>query len=78
MIHPFHPLAEKEFIVITCRQNWGENRVFFYDDQGTLSSLPVQWTSLAVEDPFVALSNAESFFRVPDLLELAHLIRGKL
>jgi hypothetical protein len=72
--HPFHPLFEREFTVTTYRQTWGEDRVFFHDDQGTLTSLPAKWTSLFAEDPLIFLSNSESFFRVPDLLELAELV----
>ena len=61
--------------MITYRKNWGEDRVFYHDDQGRLTSLPTQWTSLFAEDPLVVLSDSESFFRVPDLLELAQLIK---
>ena len=69
--HPFHPLAGKEFAIITYRQNWGEDRVFFHDDHGNLTSIPTQWTSIFPGDPFVS---AESFFRVPDLLELTKVL----
>jgi len=68
-------LVGREFLIITYRQNWGEDRVYFHDDQGRLTSLPTQWTSLFSEDPLTSLSNSESFFRVPDLLELAQLIK---
>jgi hypothetical protein len=68
-------LVGREFAIITYRQNWGEDRVYFHDDQGRLTSLPTQWTSLFSEDPLISLSNAESFFRVPDLLELAQLMK---
>jgi len=69
--HPFHPLAGREFTIITYRQNWGEDRVFFHDDQGKLTSMPAQWTSIFPEDPFFC---AESYFRVPDLLELVNML----
>ena len=70
--HPFHPLVGREFTIITYRQNWGEDRVFFHDDQGKFTNIPTQWTSLFPGDPLV---NTESFFRVPDLLELAQVLR---
>jgi hypothetical protein len=74
--HPFHPLAGREFTVVTYRKNWGEDRVYFYDDQNMLTSIPTGWTSLfAAEDPLTSLSNLKSFFRVPDLLELTLLVR---
>jgi hypothetical protein len=69
-------LVGREFTVITYRKNWGEERVYFHDDQGRLTSLPTQWTSLfSEEDPLISLSNTESFFRVPDLLDLAQLMK---
>jgi hypothetical protein len=74
--HPFHPLLGKEFILTTYRNNWGEDRVFFYDEEGGLISLPTQWTNLFTEDPLVCLSTDRSLFRVPDLLELSQLIEA--
>ena len=64
-------MAGREFAIITYRQNWGEDRVFFYDDQGKLTSIPAQWTSIFIGDPLVT---TESFFRVPDLLELTQVL----
>lgn len=63
-------------MLITYRQNWGEDRIYFYDNHGKLVSIPAQWTSLFHEDPWVSLSTHQSFFRVPDLLELVNLIKG--
>jgi Family of unknown function (DUF5372) len=74
--HPFHPLAGQEYVLITYRQNWGEDRIYFHDSNGKLVSIPAQWTSLFPEDPWVSLSTNQSFFRVPDLLELAQLIQS--
>ena len=61
---------------LTFRQNWGEERVYFYDDSGRLSTVPLQWTTLAAPDPFVKISAARSAFRVSDLLELADVLRS--
>jgi hypothetical protein len=74
--HPFHPQVGREFTIITYRQNWGEDRVYFYDDDRRLTSLPIQWTSLFAEDPLVTLANGESLFRVPDLLELVQHVKN--
>jgi hypothetical protein len=51
------------------QQTWGEHRVYYRDPQGQLASLPVGWTSLALLDPFVALSAGRSLFRVADLCQ---------
>jgi hypothetical protein len=78
--HPFHPLSGKIFELVTCRRNWGEERVYYQDPQGgdseagRLRSLPLAWTSLAPEDPFVNLAAGRSAFRVTDLLKLARRV----
>lgn len=59
------------------RHNWGEDRVYFHDEQGRLVALPAAWTSAGPQDPFVALSQGRSAFRVQDLVELSKLIRGE-
>ncbi len=57
---------------MTYRRNWGEHRVYFYDDQGKPRALPAEWTDVFPVDPFVAVSAGRSAFRFQDLLELAH------
>ena len=37
-------------------------------------SLPVEWTSMAAEDPFVKIADGRVFFRTEDLLSLCKLI----
>ena len=75
MTHPFHPLHGRKFRVVMYRNNWGENRVFFVDDQGQTSWMPASWTSIEPLDPFVALAAGRATFRAQDLVELARLIR---
>jgi hypothetical protein len=60
--------------LLSYRKNWGEDRVFF-DNGGTLISLPAAWTDVLSPDPLVALSQGRSPFRADDLLELAELLR---
>ncbi len=75
MTHPFHPFFGREFDLVTYRQNWGEDRVYFHDDQGQLRTLSAGRTSLGADDPFVAVSANRSAFRAVDLLELAGLLQ---
>ena len=75
MVHPFHPLYGQEFELITYRNNWGEDRVFFHDSDGRLRSMPASWTSVAAPDPFVAMAAGRALFRVEDLLALVALLR---
>lgn len=72
--HPFHPWKGREFALLGYRKNWGEDRVFF-DNAGTLISLPAGWTDVLSPDPLVTLSQGRSPFRADDLLELAKLLR---
>ena len=76
MTHPFHPLVGREFGLVGIRQAWGEDRVFFFDDDGAQRSLPTGWTDAVVSDPFVVLSGGRSALRVADLLALGELIDG--
>jgi hypothetical protein len=73
--HPYHPLSGCEFEVVTYRHNWGEDRVYFRDENGEAASLPASWTSLAAEDPFVAISAGRAHFRFEDLMRLVQLLR---
>ncbi len=74
MTHPFHPLQGCDFDVITCRQAWGEDRVYFYDADGVAMNLPVSWTDLSAADPFVVLAAGRSLFRIADLVDLRRLL----
>jgi hypothetical protein len=68
----------REFVFVALRLTWGENRVFFFDEDGTQRSLPAAWTDAVEPDVFVVLSGGRSCFRVADLLALVELIdRGR-
>ena len=75
--HAYHPLYQQEFELVSYRQNWGEDRVWFQDKKdGHLHSLPMSWTDIGAVDPFVAIAAGRSQFRVADLIELAKQIDG--
>jgi hypothetical protein len=75
--HPFHPLYPGDYELLEYRRDWGHDLVAFYDATGKLITIPVRWTDLDSEaDPFVAMSEGRSFFRVVDLLLLVELIGG--
>jgi hypothetical protein len=69
-------LFQQEFEVVSYRQNWGEDRVWFHDKNGRLQSVPANWTDAVEVDPFVVVAAGRSLFRITDLLELAQLIQG--
>jgi hypothetical protein len=74
--HPYHPLFERQFELITRRRNWGEDRVWFEDGEGRLQTLPTSWTDAGGVDRFVAVAAGRSLFRVAELIELALQIEG--
>ena len=74
MTHRFHPWFDRKFVFVATRQTWGEDRVFFLDDQGVQHSLPLVWTDAADPDVFVAIAAGRSPFRVADLVALSELV----
>jgi hypothetical protein len=74
--HPFHPWVGREFVFVAVRQTWGEDRVFFFDEDGSLRSLPTGWTDACAPDMFVLLAAGRSALRVKDLLVLVELLDG--
>ena len=74
IIHPFHPYKDTEFEIDQVRNVVAERRVFFFNQKGRKSSVPLDWTDIGVQDPFVVLSAGRALFRVEDLLGLVRLI----
>ncbi len=72
--HPFHPFQGQSFSIVTVRNNWGEDRVYYHAPDGRLVSIPAAWTDVATPDPFALLSAGRSPFRLEDLLELTRLL----
>jgi len=58
------------------RHTWGEDRVFFFAEDGTQKSLPRAWTDVADVDVFVTLAEGRCPFRIRDLVALAELMSG--
>jgi len=67
-------LYGQQFEILSCRHNWGEYRVTFYDTPDHVRALPAAWTSLVPPDPSVVLAAGRAAFRVADLLELSRLV----
>ena len=58
----------------TRKQNWGEDRVMFFDDHGRLRSLLAAWTDVEESDVFTRCSAGRSWLRLDDLVRLRALI----
>lgn len=76
MTHPFHPRRGDTLVLVTRRQNWGEDRVMYFNEAGRLRSMPASWTSAFEADHFLMASGGRSWFRVDDLLELVVLLQS--
>jgi hypothetical protein len=76
VIHPFHPLSGRDFELVTYKQAWGEDRVYFRDDAGRLHRMPVGWTSIVEPDAFQVTAAGRCRFRTDDLLRLVELVAG--
>ena len=74
IIHPLHPLKNQEFEILSIKSPHGEKRVFFYNSEDRISSVPLDWTDAALLDPFIIVSAGRSHFRVKELLRLVHLV----
>ena len=74
IIHPYHPYRNIDFEIDSVRRIAYESRVLFFNAKGRRSSVPLHWTDIGPEDPFVAVSAGRSLFRVEDLLGLVRLI----
>jgi hypothetical protein len=61
-------------VLATRKQNWGEDRVMFFDAQGRLCSLLASWTDVDEPDVFTKMAEGKSFLRPDDLTDLAALI----
>jgi len=72
--HPFHPLFGRELEFVKRRRNWRADRVYVFDPNGLLLSLPVEWTDVVAEDPFMVVAAGRSPFHTAGLLELAELV----
>jgi Family of unknown function (DUF5372) len=74
--HPFHPWLGREFVFVVARRTWGQDRVFFLDEEGVQRSLPRAWTDAADVDPFVAVADGRCPFRLEDLVAVSDVIAG--
>jgi len=72
--HPFHPLFDQELEFVKRRRSWQLDRVYVFDANGVLVSLPAEWTDVVAADAFVVVAAGRSPFRTAGLLELAELV----
>ena len=74
MTHPFHPLSGRQLVCIGQRYNRYGTRLLLRVDDGSVYSVPRQWTDLVAPDLEIALGEGRGLLRVTDLLALADLV----
>ena len=63
-------------MLVDYRQAWGEDRVYFTDDEGRIARMAASWTDVIEADVHVVVADGRADFRADDLGRLAHLIRS--
>jgi hypothetical protein len=58
----------------TRKQNWGEDRVMYFDQQGRVRSLPAAWTDVDPPDARTQVAAGRAYLRADDLLALVELV----
>ncbi|MFQ5668572.1 MAG: DUF5372 family protein [Candidatus Binatia bacterium] len=77
MTHPFHPFRDQSFPFIVSKQLWGEDRATIQLPDGTPLSVPISWTDLRADDPYISVAGGRSQFRLEDLQALTRLIASR-
>ncbi len=72
--HPFHPLYQRHFELLSYRKSWGRQFIDFQYDNGETGAIPLTWTDAGPVDPFLTIAQGRSLFRVAELLRLVELI----
>jgi hypothetical protein len=68
--HPFHPQFGQSFDVVSRNPHWGEDRVIYRAEDGTLPSIGTAMTDMAPPDAFRRVSDGRAAFRLVDLQQL--------
>ncbi|MHB1530482.1 MAG: DUF5372 family protein [Acidiferrobacteraceae bacterium] len=72
--HPFHPLNGRQLPCVGERYNRYGMTLPLETDEGSVCSVPPQWTDVVAPDSEIILGGQRALFRVADLLELVRLV----
>lgn len=56
-------------------REWGEDRVYYRDENGRMRFVPARWTNVAGCDPFILTSAGRAWFRLEDLIRLCDALK---
>jgi hypothetical protein len=74
VMHPFHPLSGHQMACVGERYNRYGMTLLLESGDGSIYSVPPQWTDLVSPDPEIVIGKGRALYRVVDLLELALLM----
>ena len=57
-------------------REWGEERVYYRDENGRMRFVPARWTNVGATDPFVLTAAGRALFRLEDLIRLDNAMRN--
>jgi lipopolysaccharide biosynthesis protein len=57
-------------------REWGEERVYYRDENGRMRFVPARWTNIAASDAFVLTAAGRAWFRLEDLIRLDNAIKN--
>ena len=72
--HPFHPLSGQQLVCRGERYNRYGMTLLLETKDGSVCSVPPQWTDLVAPDPEIVMGERRALFRMVDLLELTLLV----
>lgn len=72
--HPFHPLSGQQLVCRGERYNRYGMTLLLEIEDGSVCSVPPQWTDLVAPDPAMLMGERRALFGVVDLLELTLLV----
>jgi hypothetical protein len=75
VIHPFHPLLGKSFLVLKLRKVGGREVLSLFDEHTGTVALPREWTDQAPPSPYASVLEQAPVLHVACLLKLQELVQ---
>ena len=76
IIHEFHPHFGTEFEILAIQHCWGEGRVSYRDQAGSVRTVPLAWTDRKRPDMFSEQSAGRSVLHIDDIAGMRQLLNS--
>ncbi|TVQ36470.1 MAG: hypothetical protein EA384_14075 [Spirochaetaceae bacterium] len=74
IIHQFHPHFGMKFELLAVQHCWGEGRVSYRDEAGSVRTVPLSWTGRKAPDMFCEQSAGRSVLHIDDISGIRQLL----